>query len=75
MVHFILRYCHTELWNTTAEYTLAPSVTVIHMEGLDKMEKTPAAIMEDLLEVHQVRSPRWNPPSALTPDTPDTPDQ
>merc|ERR1719412_646991 len=30
------------------------SVTVIHVEGLDKMEKTPAAIMEELLEQHQV---------------------
>ena len=30
------------------------SVTVIHVEGLDKMDKTPAAIMEELLEQHQV---------------------
>ena len=30
------------------------SVTVIHMEGLDRMEKTPAAIMEELLKIHQV---------------------
>ena len=30
------------------------SVTVIHVEGLDKMERTPAAIMEELLEQHQV---------------------
>ena len=29
-------------------------MTVIHVEGLDKMEKTPAAIMEELLEQHQV---------------------
>ena len=30
------------------------SVTVIHVEGLDKMDRTPAAIMEELLEQHQV---------------------
>lgn len=29
-------------------------MTVIHVEGLDRMEKTPAAIMEELLEQHQV---------------------
>jgi len=32
----------------------ASSVTVIHVEGLDKMEKTPAKIMEDLLEQFSV---------------------
>jgi len=32
----------------------ANSVTVIHVEGLDKMEKTPAKIMEDLLEQFSV---------------------
>jgi len=30
------------------------SVTVIHVEGLDKMQKTPAKIMEDLLEQFNV---------------------
>ena len=29
-------------------------MTVIHVEGLDKMDRTPAAIMEELLEQHQV---------------------
>ena len=33
---------------------LSSSVTVIHVEGLDKMDRTPAAIMEELLEQHQV---------------------
>ena len=33
------------------------SVTVIHVEGLDRMDKTPAAIMEELLEQHQVLTP------------------
>ena len=34
--------------------TLASNVTVIHVEGLDKMDKTPARIMEELLEQFDV---------------------
>ena len=34
--------------------TLASNVTVIHVEGLDKMDKTPAKIMEELLEQFDV---------------------
>ena len=34
--------------------TLASNVTVIHVEGLDKMNKTPARIMEELLEQYDV---------------------
>ena len=36
------------------DHYIYSSVTVIHVEGLDKMERTPAAIMEELLEQHQV---------------------
>ena len=35
-------------------HLISHSVTVIHVEGLDKMDRTPAAIMEELLEQHQV---------------------
>ena len=34
--------------------TLASNVTVIHVEGLDKMNKTPARIMEELLQSYDV---------------------
>ena len=34
--------------------TLASNVTVVHVEGMDKMNKTPARIMEELLEQYDV---------------------
>ena len=33
---------------------LSTNVTVIHVEGLDKMDKTPARIMEELLDQFDV---------------------
>ena len=33
---------------------LSTNVTVIHVEGLDKMDKTPARIMEELLQQFEV---------------------
>ena len=38
----------------TGKKTLASNVTVIHVEGLDKMNKNPAKIMEDLLVQYDV---------------------
>lgn len=34
--------------------SLASNVTVIHVEGMDKTNKTPARIMEELLEQYDV---------------------
>ena len=44
----------SEADDKTGKKTLASNVTVVHVEGLDKMDKTPAKIMEELLEHYDV---------------------
>ena len=44
----------SEMEDKSGKKTLASNVTVIHVEGLDKMDKTPAKIMEELLEQFDV---------------------
>ena len=44
----------SEMEDKSGKKTLASNVTIIHVEGLDKMDKTPARIMEELLEQFDV---------------------
>ena len=44
----------SETEDKSGKKTLASNVTIIHVEGLDKMDKTPAKIMEELLEQFDV---------------------
>ena len=44
----------SEMEDKSGKKTLASNVTIIHVEGLDKMDKTPAKIMEELLEQFDV---------------------
>ena len=44
----------SEMEDKSGKKTLARNVTIIHVEGLDKMDKTPARIMEELLEQFDV---------------------
>ena len=55
MLMFSTKYCLlTPIKHASSKKNQSTSVTVIHLDHVDKMEKTPAAIMEELLKQYSV---------------------
>ena len=53
-MYSILNNVLTWIKHASGKKNQSTSVTVIHLDHVDKMEKTPAAIMEDLLKQYSV---------------------